>query len=190
MPSPSIVTDPTTDTNKAELVKLAQRYEFPAFVKSADMDATMHPENIAITAYADPVRQKYACHTAAATWLSAVYFHEKSAEYHTKDRARICERLEKLADFFAIRPAYDKVVKQAELLKGSDQLPDSSYAYVWQDKSGAKERYYPMTSAMEVKVAAEWLYDNRDHMPFVDRNVIGNKILEKAARHGAAMGEA
>lgn len=189
MPSPSVVMDPASDKNRTELTKLAQRYDFPKFVRAADLDTTMNPEQIAVTAYADPVQKKYACHSAAATWLSAAYFHEKSAEYHPKQRERICERLEKFANYFGIRPAYDAVVKRAETLRGTDQLPDSSYAYVWQGKDGSKERYYPLTSPLEVKVAAEWLFSNRDRIPFADRNVIGSKILEKAARTGAGLGD-
>jgi hypothetical protein len=190
MPNPSLILDPAADINKSELTKLAKRYNFPDFVKSADMDSTMNPSTpVPITAYADPVRKKFACQSAPATWLSAIYFHEKSAEYHPKDQKRICERFEQMADYFAIRPAYDSVVKRAKELQGSDQLPDSSYAYVWQSDDGAKERYYPLTSPLQVKSAAEWLYDNRDRMPFAHRNTIGNKILEKAARYGASLGD-
>jgi len=189
MPNPSLMLDPTADKAKTELTKIASRYDFPGFVRNADLDATMDPGQIAVTAYADPTQKKYACHTAAATWLSAAYFHEKSAEYHPKQRERICERFERFADYFGIRPEYDKLVKRAEALRGADTLPDSSYAYVWQSKDGVKERYYPMTNTLEVKVAAEWLRDNQDRIPFSDRNVIGNKIVEKAARYGAALGE-
>ncbi len=191
MPSPSVVVlDPASDKNRTELTKYASRYEFPQFVRAADLDSTMDPGEIAVTAYADPVHKKYACHSAAATWLSALYFHEKSAEYHPKHRGHICERLERFADYFGIRPAYDAIVKRASELHRGDQLPDSSYAYVWQGKDGSKERYYPLTSALEVKVAAEWLHENRDRIPFADRNVIGTKILEKAARFGAGLGDA
>jgi len=189
MPSPSVVLDPASDKNCTELTKLASRYDFPQFVRAADLDSTMNPGEIAVTAYADPVNKKYACHSAAATWLSAMYFHEKSAEYHPKHQSRICERLERFADYFGIRPAYEAIVKQASALRDQDHLPDSSYAYVWQANDGHKERYYPLTSALEVKVAAEWLRDNRDRIPFADRNVISNRILEKAARYGAGLGD-
>lgn len=189
MPSPSVVLDPASDKNCTELTKLASRYDFPQFVRAADLDNTMNPGEIAVTAYADPVNKKYACHSAAATWLSAMYFHEKSAEYHPKHQSRICERLERFADYFGIRPAYEAIVKQASALRDQDYLPDSSYAYVWQANDGHKERYYPLTSALEVKVAAEWLRDNRDRIPFADRNVISNRILEKAARYGAGLGD-
>lgn len=189
MPSPSVILDPVDDSNRVELVKIAQRYELPQFVKQADLDSTMDPGQIAVTAYADPVRKKFPCHNAAATWLSAAYFHEKSAEYHIKDRDRICERFEKFADYFAIRPAYDVIVKKAEQLRGDDQLPDSHYAYVWQSKDGTKERYYPLDTTANIKVAAEWLYKERDAIPFHNRNVIAHKILEKAAAKGAALGD-
>lgn len=190
MPSPSIVLDPASDKNKTELVKIAQRYDFPQFVKDADLETTMAPATIAVTAYADPLHKKYACHSAAATWLSAAYFHEKSAEYHPNDQNKICERFKRFSDYFGIRPAYDAIVKRATDLRGSDQLPDSSYAYVWQSKDGIKERYYPMTNSLQVKTAAEWLQSNCDRIPFIDRNKIADKILEKAARYGANMGEA
>lgn len=183
------VLDPVADTNKSELVKLAQRYDFPDFVKNANLDLTMNPGNVAVTAYADPTAKKFPCHTAAATWLSACYYHEKSAEYHPKIRARIEERFQSFSDWYGIRPAYDNLVKRATDLHQANTLPDSSYAYVWQSKDGIKERYYPMTNALQVKVAAEWLFDNKDRIPYADRNVIGKKILEKAARYGAALGQ-
>lgn len=183
------VLDPVADTNKSELVKLAQRYDFPDFVKNANLDLTMNPGNVALTAYADPTTKKFPCHTAAATWLSACYYHEKSAEYHPKIRARIEERFQSFSDWFGIRPAYDNLVKRATDLHKANTLPDSSYAYVWQSSDGIKERYYPMTNALQVKVAAEWLFDNKDRIPYADRNVIGKKILEKAARYGAALGQ-
>jgi len=183
------VFDPADDKNFTELTKLASRYEFPKFVRDADLDYTTNPGEIAVTAYADPVRKKYACHSAAATWLSALYFHEKSAGYTPTQRKEICKRFETFADYFGIRPAYKSIVKRASDSKLKDQLPDSSYAYVWQSDAGDKERYYPLTSALEVKVAAEWLFENRDRIPFADRNVIGNRILEKAARYGARLGD-
>jgi len=181
--------DPIEDTNRVELVKIAQRYTFPKFVKQADIDTTMSPDQIAVTSYADPVRKRYPCQNAAATWMSAAYFHEKSAEYHLKDRERICERLEKFADWFGIRPEYDALVKRAEQLRADDQLPDSSYAFVWQAQDGTKERHYPLDTPANIKIAAEWLYKERDAIPFHERNVIANKILEKAAAKGAGLGE-
>ena len=189
MPHPSVVVDPASDTSGIELSKLAKAYRFPDFVKSADMASTMNSGNVAVSAYADPVRQKFACHSAPATWLSAVYFHDKSAEYHPKDRERICDRLERFADYFGIRPDYDAIVKRATELRNDSGLPDSSYAFVWADETGHKERYYPLTNSTQVKIAAEWLLDNRDRIPFADRHTIGKRILEKAAAYAASLSE-
>ena len=178
------VLDPITDTNRSQLVSLSRRYDFPDFVKQADLDATTNPGNIAITAYADPVNKKFPCHTAAATWLSACYYMDKAAEYHTKTQQRIEERFNAFAKYFGIEPQYSNLAKQAKEIQANNQLPDSSYAFVWESEDGHKERYYPMTNAMETKVAAEWLHKDRDKIPFASRHVISKKILQKAAQYG------
>ena len=189
MPSPFVTLDPADDKNRTELVKIAQQYDLPDFVKQADLDATMNPGTIAVTAYADPVRKKFACHSKAAAWLSAAYFHDKAAEYHIKDRQKIAERLEKFAEYFGIQKQYKELIKKSEEVKESNALPDSAYAYVWSSEDGTKERYYPLDTTANIKVAAEWLFKEKDAMPFRDRNVIANKILDKAASYGAALGE-
>ncbi len=186
MPSKNTVLDPASDVNLEELARLSKLYDFPDYVKQADINFTTNPASIGVNAYADPVRKKFACHTKAATWLSGLYFNEKKAEYHPKDRTRISARLEKFADYFGIRNAYDDIEKQAAALN-EQQLPDSAYAYVWVDDSGNKDRHVPLDSAMNVKAASEWLEKYRDHLPFSDRTVIANKILEKAASFSASL---
>jgi hypothetical protein len=189
MPSPTVqILDPASDVSREELARLSKLYTFPDFVKQADISRTMNPENPAVTTYADPVRQKFACHTAAATWLSSLYFHEKKAEYHPKDRNRIEQRLQHYVDYWRIRPVYDEVVKKAGDL-ASQELPDSSYGYVWVDTQGNKERFLPLNSTQNIKAAAEWLKEHRDTLPFHDRHVIAKKLLEKAAATGAAFGD-
>jgi hypothetical protein len=65
MPSPSSILDPAADKNQTELVKIASRFEVPDFVKEAAIEPSMDPIGsglqIAVTAYADPVRKKFAC---------------------------------------------------------------------------------------------------------------------------------
>ena len=189
MPSPTIqILDPTSDVNREELARLSKLYDFPDFVKQADISQTMDAENATVTTYADPVRQKFACHTAAATWMSSLYFHEKKAEYHPKDRNRIEQRLQHYVDYWRIRPAYAEIVKKAEAL-ASQELPDSAYGYVWVDTQGNKERFLPLTSTQNIKAAAEWLEEHRDTLPFHDRHVIAKRLLEKAAATGTAFGD-
>lgn len=183
----SVILDPASDKAYVELARLSQLYSFPDFVKSAAMESTMHPNGVAVTTYADPRRRLYPCHSAAATWLCGLYFQEKKAEFHPKDQARIQQRIEHYVDYFDIRGAYDAMVKRAGELRQGNPLPDSAYAYVWNGEDGGKERYLPLTSPMEVKVAADWLERYRDRLPYSDRNVIAGKILEKAAHFGAAL---
>jgi hypothetical protein len=186
MPSPSVnILDPASDTNREELARLVKVYDVPDFVKKADLNQTMFPSKVAVTTYADPVNKKFACHSAAATWLSGLYFHEKKAEYHPKERDRIEQRLNQFADYFKIRRSYDSMCKQAADLHADTELPDSSYAYVWVGRDGAKERHLPMRSAAEVKAAADWLEQYQDRLPFQDRNTVATKVLEKAAAYGA-----
>jgi hypothetical protein len=188
MPSPSIaVLDPASDSNHEELARLTKLYTFPGFVKKADIDLTMNPKNIAVTAYADPVGKKFPCHTAAATWLSGLYFQEKQAEYHPKDRTQIEKRLQQSVEYFKINGDYTTMCKQAEDLQKTAELPDSAYAYVWVDENGSKEKHLPMRSAMETKAAADWLEEHKEKLPFHDRNTIANKVLEKAAQFGAGI---
>ena len=63
------------------------------------------------------------------------------------------------------------------------------YAYVWESNDGSKERYYPLDTPANIKIAAEWLESEKDAIPFADRNLIANKILEKAAAKGAGLGD-
>lgn len=186
----STIIDPSTDTNNEELVRLSRIYNLPTIVKQADINEAMRPpESLrSPNVYGDPKRLKFACHSAAATLLSAVYFHDKSAEYHTKERGLVQERLEKAADYFRVRPAYDDIVKQAATRNAGNSLPDSSYAYVVTYDDGATERFYPMTDAASVKVAATWLHSVKDRMPYAERNTISGKILDKAASYGAGLG--
>jgi len=188
MPSQSVaVLDPPSDANREELARLVKVYDFPPFVKRADLQATMQPDRIAVTTYADPRHRRYPCHSAAATWLSGLYFEEKRAEYHPKDQERISQRLRHYADYFGIMPHYERMVKAAAEMHKEADLPDSSYAYVWVDGDGKKERHLPLRSAMEVKAAAEWLHKYQDRLPYHDRNTCAVKILEKAAEFGAGI---
>jgi len=183
------VIDPMKDTNHSELARLVRLYDFPSFVKQAELGDTLHPSTVAVTTFADPRNRQFPCHSAAATWLSGLYFHEKKAEYHPKDRDAIQKRLEHYVSYFRIKPAYDQMVASVDEMNKEAELPDSSYAYVWVAEDGKKDRHLPMTSAQTTKAAAEWLYKFKERLPFADRHACSKKILEKAAHFGTAMGE-
>ncbi len=183
--------DFAADKNCVEFARVARLYELPDFVKKANLETTQQPRNVAVTVYADPVRQQFPCHSKAATWINTLFYQEKKAEFHSKDQALIEARLEHYARYWGIKDAVDQIkLRHAELHKTAEsQRPDSDYAYVWTAENGTKDRRLPLTTATQVKDAAEWLETYRDRIPFADRNVIATKILEKAARYGAALGD-
>lgn len=176
-----------------ELRRLAKVYDFPDFVKSANQDLSLAvPKGTATTTCADPTRQQFWCHTKAACWLSHLFYQEKRAEFHPKDRVQIERRLEQFADFYQIKAACAAIKARwtAFHKEAGDQTPDSAYAYVWVGNDGRKERHLLMRSAMEVKAAAEYVQEHRDAFPYPVRRHMASKILEKAAAFGAALGPA
>lgn len=185
----SSVVDPTSDRNKSMLVRLAGQYGLPELVKQADLDETMYPERVSVSTYADPLRQKFACHSAAATLLSAVYFVDQQNEYHPKDREMVLARFAKAANYFRVRPQYDNIIKQGQAVKQDAGLPDSAYAYIWKSDDGRTDRFYPMTNTLTTKQAAEWLYSKRDQIPLSERRPIAHRIHLKASSFGAALGD-
>lgn len=183
--------DHVADTNGVELNRFAKLYTIPDFVKQANFDETWHPSGLSPSSYADPNNKQFPCHSAASTYLSALYFQEKHAEFHPKIASWIDQRLDKMIEYWRIKSAVDEMkARWEELHKNADaKLPDSDYAYVWAGDDGNKTRHLRLKNAMEVKVAAGWLNEYRDRLPWADRHTIAKKILEKAARYGAGLGE-
>ncbi len=175
-----------------QLYRLSQQYPLPDFVKTAEIAKhCVVPAGAVVTIYADPPRKQFPCHTKVSTFLSHLFYTEKQAEFHPKDRARIEARLNSYADHWAIRQACDEVraLWEERHKTAEARLPDSAYAYVWVGDNGVKDRSLPLRSAAEVKAASEWLHTYRDAIPYSDRRVVAGKILEKAARFGAGLGE-
>lgn len=176
-------------TGSTELYRLRQLYTFPAFVKLSE-DVDLHltvPANASPDNCADKTHKQFWCHTKVSCWLSHLFYQEKRAEFHPKDRVAIESKLKKYATYFGITPQCDQIKREwaARHKTSADTLPDSAYAYVWHGENGTKERHLPLRSGMEVKAAAEYLVANRDAFPFAVRHVVARKILEKAAAFSA-----
>lgn len=182
--------DQVQDSNRSELVYLSEKYTFPDFVKQADADDLFETEKLAQHVYAYPQKKLYPCHNPASTWLSALFFEEKRASFRPVDQAMIEDRINRMASYFQIGKAVRDLRKEAasKIKSAEDMLPDTSFAFVWLD-GNTKQRKLPLTSAMHVKKAAEWLEKYRDKIPFEDKHVMANKILEKAAHFGAGISE-
>jgi hypothetical protein len=163
----------------------------PEYVKQASQEVLDSDSSIPTTAFADVARRRFPCPTKAATYISWMYFLEKKSEMSVKSAELIESRLHNFAHRWGI--ANDVMVlqqKHAAATKGvMGDLPDSTFAIVWADDRGRKDRYLPLRNATEVKVAASWFNEHRDEFRFDDRQTIANKILDKAAAFGAGLGE-
>ena len=181
--------DPTTDNNGTVLAQIAKRYELPDFVKSAELDHTMRPEDLPSSSYAWPQQKKYPCHSSAATWLSSAYFFDKVASFRAVDKIEIENRLEKFANYFGIRPAYDAIKQQAAEKNKATKLADDQYAFVYVDENGNKEGFYPLTDGVAVKAAVYWLQGNQGRIPYSQRNEIANKIINRVNNMGVKLAQ-
>lgn len=177
--------DPTTDKNLTVLSQLSQRYDFPEFVKSADLDVTLYGNDAA--AYAWPQKKLYPCHSAAATWLSAAYFHDKLANFGSADSAEIEKRLRQSAEFFDISDEYDLLVAAAKEKTAAVTLADEWYAFVSTDGAGNKTQAYPLTDGTHIKAAVDWLRELQNSVPFKNRQELGARILQKQQQLGVKL---
>lgn len=141
--------------------------------------------------YADQYNKLYPCHTAPATWLSALHFADKRASFDEKRAAEVYSRIQAAAKFFGILGAVSELEEKVAAA-GSDNmssLSDDCFAIVWAGDNGAKERHWPLRNATEVKFAAEHFNTYRDEFVFEDRQKVAEKILVKAAEYGADIGD-
>lgn len=183
--------DHIADNNGVELYRLSMVHSLPEFVKKASPESVYDVKGVAASNYADVINRQFPCHTPQSTWLSAAFFFDKKAEFNPKDQRRIEDRIEKFAAHWGIRKDIAAVRTRASDLEkaASDDLPDSSYAWVWVDENGFKDRRLPLRNGIEVKTATDWLHQYRDSFTFADRNRMATKILEKVAEFGVAVGE-
>jgi len=180
--------DQTGDNNGVELHRLSQIVEFPAFVKSADIQGCLSPPaTLASTAFADQASRLYPCHTAASTWLSAAYYYlspmTKRAARSLAAASDVERRLEKFAEYFRIVNAFEAIRTAAKTEKQA-VLDDDCYTFVWTDDAGNKQRKCPLRNPTEIKAAADWLMKYRDSFTFGERQLMAEKILTKSAEFG------
>ena len=184
--------DQTQDVSGRETHRLTSLFSPPDFVKAASQERVVGGNNLQRHMYADPLAKLYPCHTAPATWVSALFFEDKRASF-TADRAqKIEERLDAAADYFGIRGLVKELRDKVAAATSTDlaSLPDRDFAIVWADEAGNKERHWPLRNSTEVKFAAAHFRTQRDQFTFEDRHTIATKILEKAAEYGADTSEA
>jgi hypothetical protein len=180
--------DHTQDISGRETHRLLSLYPAPDFVKSAEHERTHgDAEKMARHLYAEPFKKIYPCHTAPATWMSALWFAEKRAEFDDATAVKIENNIKVAANYFGIAGLIEQLMEKVAADGANDlaKLEDSSFAIVWKDENGATERHWPMRNAAEVKFACAHFRKYRDEFVFADRHKIANKILDKALEFGA-----
>lgn len=180
--------DHTRDISGRETHRLTSLYSPPDFVKSASHDRLHgNPETLQRHMYADIANKLYPCHTAPATWMSALFFEDKRASFNAEQAAAIEQRLNAAATYFGISGLVNELRQKVAANAGNDlaQLPDEAFAIVWADENGNKERHWPLRNATEVKYAAAHFKKHRDQFVFDDRHKIAARILDKALQYGA-----
>jgi hypothetical protein len=183
----NIPMDHAHDVAGRETHRLLTLNPAPNFVKEASGDRLTGGDELPRHLYADPQNKLYPCHSAPATWMSALFFADKRASFEPRRAEAIATHISKAAAFFGIRGLVDGLEKAAAAGSSNDlaQLDDDSWGIVWRDDSGRAERHWPLRNAEEVKFAAAHFKKYRDEFVFDDRHMIANKILEKAAQYGA-----
>lgn len=188
------VVDQTRDANGQHLSGLLNAVDAdgfklfppPDFVKSAGQEQIAGTD-LPPAAFADPRGRSFPCHTAAATWVSAAFFHGGQKAAMRKKAAEAVERrIDEAAEFHGIS-GYVAAVKEAADRDGRrtvDDLPDSDFALVWDYGNGVKERHLPVRNEGEVKAAAEYVSRHRADLRAADRRQIAGKVLDKAAALG------
>ena len=180
------ILDQTLDLNGQEQYRLCQLFEAPGFVKEATVEQIAGTDGLMQHLFADQRRRLFPLHSKAATWLSSAFFFDKQAALPRTDVEKIENRLRDAASFWGIEVQVNALKEKAAELRSDDlaKLPDEDFAWV-----EGRERHLPLRNALEVKAAAEYLHKWRDEFAFADRQQIARKVLQKAARHGAALGE-
>jgi hypothetical protein len=182
----------TNDLTNQTLHKLITTYNAPVFVKKATFeDVTGNTAKpLPKRAFAHPSAQEFPFHTAAATWVSMAALLEKKADLDQVLYNNIYDKIVGAAEFHGITPDITALIKVSADKRpfNEDELSDSDFGLIFTE-NGQKERHFRMCNAQEVKIAAEYLQERRDQIPFEYRQKIAEKIIDKANEYHVNLGK-
>lgn len=183
----NIPLDHAHDVSGRETHRLTSLYPTPDFVKSAAAERLVGDDSLPRHMYADQRGKLYPCHNAPATWMSALFFADKKAEFAPAVAETIQTRIHKAAEYFGISGLVNEIEEKVAAANDGNlnAAADSDFAIVWANEAGQTERHWPLRNAEEVKFAAAHFKQYRDQFVFADRHQIATKILEKAAQYSA-----
>src|SRR5260221_14096045 len=145
--------DQTGDINGQQLYRLTKLYPLPPFVKEASSKDVYGNDELETHQFADPAHRQFPCHTAAATYISTLFFMNKKAEMD-EDMSQIVEdRLDQFAFIYGMDERLRKLrQKLASDMAPKEEVDDESFALILDvPGSTTKERHYPLRNAIEVK---------------------------------------
>lgn len=183
--------DQSRDTNNQELYRILKIYDAPDFVKNASFEDIGVTGQRSANTCANKANNTFPYHTPAATWVSAGFLLEKKAEANEAAYNVVWSRLVKAAEYFGIKNDIDKLAEKVASFDrhlSDDELPDSDYAIVIND-DGSKERHLRLINKAEIKAAAAFLHKFRDRFTYDQRQIIAEKIFDKAGEFGADLGD-
>lgn len=194
-----MIEDIVQDSNYRTLNALMAKFGHvvPDFVKEASVSALVPSSQEDYVHMADKMNRRYPCHTKEATYVSYLYFLSQRPQYPESLRRAVEDRFAKYAAIWNIRLELDQARKVADALQKPAEYDDDDFLLVLSVKDAdgrtRKVRKVPLTSTVEVRKAAEWFVSNidrlRERFSFSRRCQMADRILEKAAQYGAAIGE-
>lgn len=164
----------------------------PEFVKRADIASLANLDAVDDRDFADSYKRSYPCHTAAATWLSALTLAKNASDLGLDYAKRIETRIEAAAAHHGILPAVKAIRYDLDprVKAAYAEYPDEDFGYVKTAADGSVERLVPIANVEQIKKAAAWLVSRRFEIPFVERRSIADRVLDKCASIGFAPKEA
>jgi len=165
-------TGPLKDANKKQLKSVFQTFSVPDFVKSASMD-----EYTETTVEKCAGLDDYPIGDKASAWVSTAYFlkTDKSAMNEAK-KNRIEKNLQKAAEAYGFDyEEMEEEVKAAEY----EEAAEVPYA-LKVEKEGETVELCPIPTEISLNKAADWVYENRDTLPFNYRKTAARNIIDRA----------
>jgi len=164
----------------AELDRVEKTYGLPDYVKSASSEPDVI---VPASAYADPIKRKFPCHTKAACFMSNANFWENAIQDDNASEA-VGKQLMKFANYWGItKDVHGILIKVASqpVANNPDALPDSAFGLIHVDSiSGQRERMFPIVDSQSTKAAAAQFYKYRDRLPLDQRRKVAAHIYKNA----------
>lgn len=166
------------DTSNIQLCKIADLYDMPDYVKTAEALDKEAADGLPCELFADQVGMHFPINNRANTWLSAAYFNENEEKMASDVAKATKDMILKAAAIYNIDQDVRDVFSH-EKTAASDE-PEVYYCYT--DKNG--RNHYPVFGPEGVKRACAY-FDTHysDYEPKV-RSEIAHNIVKKAQDFG------